>query len=68
MPSLENRQFIELEKPIKELVDELKDFRQRAEKNSKVDYSATIEQLEKSTLKFFSNFLRHLRRLYGIHL
>ncbi len=51
MPSLENRQFIELEKPIKELVDELKDFRHRAEKNPKVDYSATIEQLEQSILQ-----------------
>jgi acetyl-CoA carboxylase carboxyl transferase subunit alpha len=51
MPSLENRQFIELEKPIKELADELKDFRHRAEKNPKVDYSATIEQLEKSIIQ-----------------
>jgi acetyl-CoA carboxylase carboxyl transferase subunit alpha len=46
MPSLENRQFIEIEKPIKELVDELKELKQRAEKNPKVDYSSMIQQLE----------------------
>ena len=50
MPSLENRQFIEIEKPIKELVDQLKELRKMAEKNSKVDYSATIDQLEQSIL------------------
>ena len=50
MPSIENRQFIEIEKPIKELVDQLKELRKMAEKNGKVDYSATIDQLEQSIL------------------
>lgn len=50
MPSIENRQFIEIEKPIKELVDQLKELRKMAEKSSKVDYSATIDQLEHSIL------------------
>lgn len=50
MPSLENRQFIEIEKPIKELVDQLKELRKMAEKNSKVDYSVTLAQLEQSIL------------------
>jgi acetyl-CoA carboxylase carboxyl transferase subunit alpha len=50
MPSLENRQFIEIEKPIKELVDQLKELRKMAEKNSKVDYSVTLQQLEQSIL------------------
>jgi len=50
MPSLENRQFIEVEKPIKELVDQLKELRKMAEKNSKVDYSATLDQLEQSII------------------
>jgi acetyl-CoA carboxylase carboxyl transferase subunit alpha len=48
MPSLENRQFIEIEKPIKELADELKELKQKTEKNPKVDYSATIQQLEQN--------------------
>lgn len=48
MPSLENRQFIEIEKPIKDLVDELKEIKQSAEKHAKVDYTPTIAQLEQS--------------------
>ncbi|HEX4956901.1 MAG TPA: acetyl-CoA carboxylase carboxyltransferase subunit alpha [Lacibacter sp.] len=51
MPSLENRQFIEIEKPIKELVDELKELKQKTEKNPKVDYSATILQLEQNIIE-----------------
>lgn len=51
MPSLENRQFIEIEKPIKELVDELKELRQKAEKHPKVDYSGLIAQLEAGILE-----------------
>jgi acetyl-CoA carboxylase carboxyl transferase subunit alpha len=51
MPSLENRQFIEIEKPIKELADQLMDIRKLAEKNSKVDYNTTIQQLEASILE-----------------
>lgn len=50
MPSLENRQFIEIEKPVKELVDQLKELRKMAEKNPKVDYSATLAQLEQNIL------------------
>ena len=47
MPALENRQFIELEQPIKELVDQLKEISRLAEKNqNKVDYSETIQKLE----------------------
>lgn len=47
MPLLENRQFIELEQPIKELADQLKEIKRLAEKNqNKVDYSETIQKLE----------------------
>ncbi|MBU6157636.1 MAG: acetyl-CoA carboxylase carboxyltransferase subunit alpha [Bacteroidetes bacterium] len=47
MPLLENRQFIELEQPIKELADQLKEIKRLAEKNqNKVDYSETIHKLE----------------------
>ncbi|HMP88170.1 MAG TPA: acetyl-CoA carboxylase carboxyltransferase subunit alpha [Lacibacter sp.] len=46
MPSLENRQFIELEQPIKELADQLKEVIRLSEKDSQVNYSDTIRQLE----------------------
>ena len=60
MPSLENRQFIEIENPIKELVDELKEIRQRAEKNPKVDYAVTIQHLEQSILEKRIEITLHL--------
>lgn len=50
MPSIENRQFIEIEKPIKELVDELKELKQKAAKNPKVDYTGLIAQLDENIL------------------
>ena len=60
MPSLENRQFIEIEKPIKELVDELKELKQRAEKNPKVDYTSMIHQLEQSITEKRKEITQHL--------
>lgn len=51
MPSIENRQFIEIEKPVKELVDQFMEIRKMAEKNTKVDYSSTLQQLEESILE-----------------
>ena len=47
MPSLANRQFIELEQPIKELADQLIEIQKLSEKNqNKVDYTETIKKLE----------------------
>ncbi|WP_407522524.1 acetyl-CoA carboxylase carboxyltransferase subunit alpha [Lacibacter sp. MH-610] len=60
MPSLENRQFIEIEKPIKDLVDELKEIKQSAEKHAKVDYAPTIEQLEQSIAAKRKEITQHL--------
>ncbi len=51
MPSLENRQFIEIEKPVKELVDQLKELRKIAEKSGKIDYSPMLNQIEQSILE-----------------
>lgn len=51
MPSLENRQFIEIEKPVKELVDQLKELRKMAEKSSKIDYTPMLSQIEQSILE-----------------
>jgi acetyl-CoA carboxylase carboxyl transferase subunit alpha len=60
MPSLENRQFIEIEKSIKELVDELKEIKQSAEKHPKIDYSPTIQQLEQSIVLKRKEITEHL--------
>ena len=45
MPELKNRQFLDFEKPIKELYDQIEIQKQSAEK-SKIDLSGTIAKLE----------------------
>ena len=50
MPEYPNRQFLEFEQPIKELYDQIDATKNLAEKNPKIDLSATISQLEKSIL------------------
>ncbi len=51
MPQYPNRQFLDFEKPIKELYEQIDDTKKLAEKNTKIDYSATIEQLEASIIE-----------------
>jgi len=51
MPDLKHRQFLEFEKPIKELYEQIEQLTHMAEKNPKVDYSASIQQLENSILE-----------------
>ncbi|MFN8253965.1 MAG: acetyl-CoA carboxylase carboxyltransferase subunit alpha [Ferruginibacter sp.] len=46
MPELKNRQFLDFEKPIKDLYDQIEVQKELAEKNKKVDYSSNIKQLE----------------------
>ncbi len=46
MPELKNRQFLDFEKPIKELYDQIEVQKASAEK-SKIDISDTITKLEK---------------------
>lgn len=50
MPSNANRQFLDFEKPIKDLIDEIERLRHVSEQK-KIDHSATIEQLEKKILE-----------------
>ncbi len=50
MPSDKNRQYIDFEKPIKDLLEEIDDLKQKAEK-SKVDYSEVISKLEESVIE-----------------
>ncbi|MBC7874750.1 MAG: acetyl-CoA carboxylase carboxyltransferase subunit alpha [Ferruginibacter sp.] len=49
MPSDENRQFLDFEKPIKDLIDEIASMRHRQEK-TKLDLSDTIKKLEQGIL------------------
>ena len=50
MPEYRNRQFLEFEQPIKELYEQIDATKKLAEKNPKIDLSATISQLEKSIM------------------
>jgi acetyl-CoA carboxylase carboxyl transferase subunit alpha len=46
MPELKNRQFLDFEKPIKDLYDQIELQKVSAEKNKKLDVTGTIAQLE----------------------
>ncbi|KAF0235508.1 MAG: acetyl-CoA carboxylase carboxyl transferase subunit alpha [Chitinophagaceae bacterium] len=50
MPQYPNRQFLDFEKPIKDLYEQIDDTKKLAEKNPKIDYNATLKQLEDSIL------------------
>ena len=50
MPQDNNRQFIDFEKPIKELIEEIADLQQKAAKG-KVDYAQVIEDLHAQVLQ-----------------
>lgn len=49
MPSNANRQFLDFEKPIKDLIDEIEKLKHTSE-SKKIDYAPTIAQLEQSIL------------------
>jgi len=46
MPQYPNRQFLDFEKPIKELYEQIDQAKKLAEKNPKIDYNSNITQLE----------------------
>ncbi|HLO81319.1 MAG TPA: acetyl-CoA carboxylase carboxyltransferase subunit alpha [Chitinophagaceae bacterium] len=50
MPELQNRQFLEFEKPIKDLYDQIAQLRITAEKN-KIDLNDSIAQLEQKIME-----------------
>jgi len=60
MPQYPNRQFLDFEQPIKELYEQIEQTKKLAEKNSKIDYSQTIIQLEDSVLDKRKNITEHL--------
>ncbi|MER3497813.1 MAG: acetyl-CoA carboxylase carboxyl transferase subunit alpha [Chitinophagaceae bacterium] len=59
MPSNANRQFLDFEKPIKDLIDEIEKLKHTAEK-TKVDMSEPIQKLEKSILEKRQEITSHL--------
>ena len=60
MPTYPNRQFLEFEKPIKDLYEQIEQTRKLAEKNQKIDYTATIAQLEDAILEKRNDITEHL--------
>ncbi|HEU4575409.1 MAG TPA: acetyl-CoA carboxylase carboxyltransferase subunit alpha [Chitinophagaceae bacterium] len=59
MPSNANRQFLDFEKPIKDLIDEIENMKHRQEK-TKLDLSETIQKLEESILERRREITRNL--------
>lgn len=51
MPEYPNRQFLNFEQPIKDLYEQIDQTKKLAERNSKVDYSSTLVQLQDSILE-----------------
>ncbi|MGZ5221171.1 MAG: acetyl-CoA carboxylase carboxyl transferase subunit alpha, partial [Chitinophagaceae bacterium] len=49
MPSNANRQFLEFEKPIKDLIDEIEKLKHASE-HKKIDYSEMINKLDQQIL------------------
>lgn len=60
MPQYPNRQFLDFENPIKELYEQIEDTKKLAEKNPKIDYTNTIQQLEDSIIEKRKEITRHL--------
>lgn len=51
MPQYPHRQFLDFEKPIKDLYEQIEDTKKLAEKNPKIDYTTNIAQLESLILE-----------------
>jgi len=59
MPTDANRQFLDFEKPIKDLIDEIASMKHRQEK-TKLDLSETIQKLEQGILDKRKEITEHL--------
>lgn len=59
MPSNANRQFLDFEKPIKDLIDEIEKLKHASE-HKKIDYSEMIRQLEEQILERRKETTLHL--------
>ena len=59
MPQDKNRQFLDFEKPIKDLFEDIEDLKKKAEK-TKVDYSDMIRELEANVIERRKDITQHL--------
>lgn len=59
MPSNANRQFLDFEKPIKDLIDEIEKLKHASE-HKKIDYSDTINKLEEQIIDRRKEITQHL--------
>ena len=59
MPSNANRQFLDFEKPIKDLIDEIEKLK-HAQEHKKIDYSDAITKLETQILERRNEITQHL--------
>ena len=62
MPSNANRQFLDFEKPIKDLIETIEKYKHDAEKN-KMDMTEPIRQLEESIAQKRKEITQHLTQL-----
>lgn len=60
MPQDKNRQFLDFEKPIKDLFDDIEKQKLAAEKNPKVDFSSHIQQMEAMVIEKRKEITQHL--------
>lgn len=60
MPQYPNRQFLDFEQPIKDLYEQIEQNKKLAEKNPKIDYAQTIQQLEQSIIEKRKEITSHL--------
>jgi acetyl-CoA carboxylase carboxyl transferase subunit alpha len=60
MPQYPNRQFLDFEQPIKELYEQIDQTKKLAAKNPKINYEATLQQLEHSILEKRHEITGHL--------
>ncbi len=60
MPQYPHRQFLDFENPIKELYEQIDDTKKLSEKNPKIDYTTTLQQLEEAILEKRKEITQHL--------
>ncbi|TAG31808.1 MAG: acetyl-CoA carboxylase carboxyltransferase subunit alpha [Sphingobacteriia bacterium] len=60
MPQYPHRQFLDFENPIKELYEQIDDTKKLSEKNPKIDYTTTLQQLEDAILEKRKEITQHL--------
>jgi acetyl-CoA carboxylase carboxyl transferase subunit alpha len=60
MPQYPNRQFLDFEQPIKDLYEQIDQTKKLAEKNPKIDYNPTLNQLENAIVEKRKEITSHL--------